>query len=292
MTNHELHHSYNHGKFYSREIIYGIIDNHNIQIMRNGDSTNKVCVVTGGSAGIGAACVSKFLAQGYTYLIWTLRHWSWCAHALWCDWWASSQTINDVHQQTGRIDALVCNAGIHFSSNIENTTEAEFDRAMDINVKGMYYALQATLPFMKAANTGRIVLMGSDQSLVAKPNSFAYNLSKFAVVSMAKTTALDYAQYNISVNAVAGNIDTPLLHKALDSYCQRAGLDKRLLTKKKLMHKSWTAWPSRGSRWTNLFSRQWCGPLYYWKFTSHWWRIHCSLIFSEAGYLDYCVAQN
>ena len=65
--------------------------------------------------------------------------------------------------------------------------------------------------------------MSSDQALVAKHNSFAYNLSKAALASMAKTTALDYAAFNIRANAVCpGTIETPLYHHAINNYCQNS----------------------------------------------------------------------
>jgi NAD(P)-dependent dehydrogenase (short-subunit alcohol dehydrogenase family) len=80
---------------------------------------------------------------------------------------------------------------------------------------------------MKSNNNGAIILMSSDQALIAKHNSFAYNLSKSALASMAKTTALDYAQFNIRANAVCpGTIETPLYHHAIDNYCQKSGADK------------------------------------------------------------------
>ena len=119
------------------------------------------------------------------------------------------------------------NAGIHFSANIENTSEADFDKVIGINVKGAFAAIKAVLPNMKSNNNGAIILMSSDQALIAKHNSFAYNLSKSALASMAKTTALDYAQFNIRANAVCpGTIETPLYHQAIDNYCQKSGADK------------------------------------------------------------------
>ena len=80
---------------------------------------------------------------------------------------------------------------------------------------------------MKAQRSGAIILMASDQAVIAKHNSFAYNLSKAALASMAKTTALDYAKFNIRANAVCpGTIETPLYHKAIDNYVARSGADK------------------------------------------------------------------
>ena len=81
---------------------------------------------------------------------------------------------------------------------------------------------------MKKQGAGAIVVMGSDQSFVGKRNSFAYGLTKSALASMAKTTALDYAPFNIRVNAVCpGTIETPLYHNAIDRYCEISGADKQ-----------------------------------------------------------------
>ena len=69
--------------------------------------------------------------------------------------------------------------------------------------------------------------MASDQAIIGKPNSFAYNLTKSSLASMAKTTALDYAKFNIRANAVCpGTIETPLFHHAIDKYCEKSGADK------------------------------------------------------------------
>ncbi|MDD1781287.1 SDR family oxidoreductase [Enterovibrio sp. ZSDZ35] len=189
----------------------------------------KVALVTGGSAGIGLAVVEGFIAEGYTVYSLDIQQgpkgqWLDCDVT---DSNAVQTAVNTVVSNEGQIDALVCNAGIHFSSTIENTSEADLDRVLSINVKGAYYAIRACLPTMKDAKQGSIVLLGSDQCTIGKQNSFAYNMSKHAIASMAKTTALDYAKFNIRANAVcAGTTETPLYHKAIDAYCERSGADK------------------------------------------------------------------
>lgn len=189
----------------------------------------KVAVVTGGAAGIGLAVVEGLMAENYTVYSLDIQQGP-TGEWIGCDVTSAdavNSAITQILDKEERIDALVCNAGIHFSSTIENTSEADFDRVMNINVKGAYHAIRACLPTMKAAKNGSIVLLGSDQCTVAKNNSFAYNLSKHAIASMAKTTALDYAKYNIRANAVcAGTTETPLYHKAIDAYCDRSGADK------------------------------------------------------------------
>ena len=135
------------------------------------------------------------------------------------------QVISEIAEQHS-INVLVSNAGVHFSATIEQTSDAELDHVFNLNVKGAYAAITAVLPSMKKDRDGAIIVMSSDQALIAKPNSFAYNLSKSALASIAKTTALDYASFNIRANAVCpGTIETPLYHQAIDQYCTKSGAD-------------------------------------------------------------------
>jgi NAD(P)-dependent dehydrogenase (short-subunit alcohol dehydrogenase family) len=188
----------------------------------------KVCVVTGGSSGIGLSIVKLFLAKQYQVFNLDISP-STFGEFCQCDITQVSevsQIINNIAQQ-GAIDVLVSNAGIHFSGTIENTSEADLERVFNINVKGAYAAVKSVLPVMKMQQNGAIILMASDQALIAKHNSFAYNLSKAALASMAKTTALDYAQFNIRANAVCpGTIETPLYHQAINNYCEKSGANK------------------------------------------------------------------
>jgi len=189
---------------------------------------DKVCVVTGGSSGIGLAIVEKFIALGYQVYNFDIQA-GMAGEFVHCDMADHESVCRAFAKVTAEhtIDVLVANAGIFYSGNIENTDEATLMRVFNINVKGTYSALQCVLPQMRERNAGAIVLMGSDQCFVGKRNSFAYNLSKSAIASMTKTTALDYAEYNIRVNAVCpGTIETPLYHKAIDNYCERSGAEK------------------------------------------------------------------
>ena len=188
----------------------------------------KVCIVTGGSSGIGLSIVKLFLAKNYQVFNLDITV-SAVGDFYHCDI-TDVRQVNEVIENIAkkhRIDVLVSNAGIHFSGSIENTSEAELDRVFNINVKGAYAAVKAVLPAMKTQKDGAIILMSSDQALIAKHNSFAYNLSKAALASMAKTTALDYAQFNIRANAVCpGTIETPLYHQAINNYCEKSGANK------------------------------------------------------------------
>lgn len=193
-----------------------------------------VCVVTGGSLGIGLAVVRKFTANGYRVFNLDVRGFedsdepaTWVSCDV-TDGNAVQLVINEIVAETGRVDCLVSNAGKHYSANIEDTSPEMFDSVFSLNVKGAYHAIRAVLPTMKKALGGAIVIMASDQALVGKRNSFAYNLSKAALASMAKTTALDYASYGIRANAVCpGTIETPLYHNAIDKYVATSGADKQ-----------------------------------------------------------------
>ena len=188
----------------------------------------KTCIVTGGSSGIGLSIVQLFLANNYQVFNLDLQGSEFGEYCQ-CDITNLEQVTAIVNEiaQANPIDVLVSNAGIHFSANIENTNEAELDKVFSINVKGAFAAIKAVLPSMKSKKNGSIILISSDQALIGKQNSFAYNLSKTALASMAKTTALDYASLNIRANAVCpGTIETPLYHQAIDNYCQKSGADK------------------------------------------------------------------
>ena len=190
---------------------------------------SKVAIVTGGTKGIGLAVVKRLLTSGYEVhnLDITPSDVGVFHHCDVSDVDAVRRSIKAVYKQSQRIDVLVSNAGKHLSANIESTDEQTLDALFALNVKGAYAAVQSVLPCMKAHNAGSIILIASDQSLIAKQNSFAYNLTKHALASMAKTTALDYARFNIRANAVCpGTIETPLFHNAIDAYCDKSGANK------------------------------------------------------------------
>ncbi len=194
---------------------------------------SKVCIVTGGSNGIGSAIVDKFLSNGYVVYnldISGLMN----EYMIHCD--VSSiisvkNAVSNVLKIEGRIDVVVANAGVFLSANIENTSEIDFDTIMSINVKGTYAILRETIPIMKASG-GSIVIMSSDQAIVGKKNSFAYNASKAAVAAMCKTIAIDYAKNNIRCNAVCpGTIETPLYHSAIKKFSSSSGISIEELNK-------------------------------------------------------------
>jgi 2-keto-3-deoxy-L-fuconate dehydrogenase len=187
-------------------------------------------VISGGSSGIGMATAARFSEAGYRIFILDIQKPEKPldqTHFIHCD--VSKvieiqQAVEKISSQTKHIDALVCNAGVYFSSSLQSTTEADYQRVWDINFKSAFFLTQSILPFMIPQKKGAIVFVGSDQTLIAKRNSAIYGATKTALGSLAKTTALDYAEHGIRSNIVApGSIDTPLYRRAVENYCQRAG---------------------------------------------------------------------
>lgn len=187
----------------------------------------KTLVISGASSGIGLAVAQRFAQLNYQIFNLDIQQGE-VGETLICDMSDHAAVHQCVEQIAAKypIDLMVSNAGRHLSANIEQTSEAEFMSIFALNVKGAFSLTQAVIPHMRAAQKGVIIYIGSDQSTIAKPNSCAYNLSKHALASLAKTTALDYAAYGIRSNIVCpGTIDTPLYQKAIAAYCERSGAD-------------------------------------------------------------------
>ncbi len=194
----------------------------------------KTMVISGGSKGIGEATVQRFLKENYQVLVMglnppTLEHAH--LHFFACDVSESEQIegcTTRILKEYPKIDALVCNAGIHFSATILQSSVADYDRVMNINLRSCFLLTQRFLPSMIEQNQGAIVYVGSDQTLIGKKNSSVYGMSKAALGSLAKTTALDFAKNNIRVNTIAvSTVETPLYHAAIEKYCARTGIDKK-----------------------------------------------------------------
>jgi NAD(P)-dependent dehydrogenase (short-subunit alcohol dehydrogenase family) len=116
----------------------------------------------------------------------------------------------------GHLDIVFANAGIHDAKNLLETSEEDWDRVININLKGVVFTVRECLPYLIQNGSGSIVLMGSDQCFIGKRNSCAYGMSKGAIGQFTKSLALDFGSYNIRVNAVCpATIRTPLAEKVL-----------------------------------------------------------------------------
>lgn len=110
--------------------------------------------------------------------------------------------VQKTEQVFGPIDILVNNAGIISVDDIQNTTYADFQKVMEINVNGIFLGSKYVYPSMKKTEAGSIVNISSAAGIVATPNNVPYVTSKFAVRDMTKAVAAEYAKDNIRVNSV------------------------------------------------------------------------------------------
>ena len=112
----------------------------------------------------------------------------------------------------GRIDILVNNAGIHKSMHTADVTEADWDRLLAVNAKGVFFASQAVLRHMVAAKRGNIISLASMAGKMGLKTSLVYGLTKAAVISMTRSLALAHAADGIRVNCVCpGIVETDMI---------------------------------------------------------------------------------
>ncbi len=126
--------------------------------------------------------------------------------------------VEDTVAQFGRIDVLFNNAGIDLQARVEDTSEADWDRIMAVNVRAMFLLCKYVVPRMIRSGGGAIINIASATALVPVSGRPAYNASKGAVVAFTKSLALDLASSKIRVNCICpGAVNTPLLRGAIES---------------------------------------------------------------------------
>ncbi len=186
----------------------------------------RVCIVTGGAQGIGAACVRRFAQEGALAVIVDIDDARGQALAaelgalyLHCDVGDKAQVdalVSRTMQAHGRIDVLVNNAGIFKAADFLDVTEADFDAVLRVNLKGAFLMGQAAAREMAKAGRGAIVNMSSVNGVLAIPTIASYNVSKGGINQLTRVMALALADKGVRVNAVApGTIATELAAKAV-----------------------------------------------------------------------------
>src|SRR5262249_44057586 len=169
--------------------------------------TIKAAVITGGGSGIGQAIALLFAKQGAHTVILdinadasfataeSIRRNGGRAMSVSCDVSRAaevSKVFLGIDSELQRIDILVNNAGIAHVGNLANTSEEDFDRIYNVNVKGVFLCSQAAIGIMLRQNKGVILNMASIVSWIGVPDRFAYTMSKGAVLTMTRAIAVDY----------------------------------------------------------------------------------------------------
>ena len=191
------------------------------------NSVPKAALITGGSRGIGAACARLFARQGYGVGI-VCRKAKDQAEALAEELAALGVPVKvyvcDVAQREqvqamtaaflrefGRIDVLVCNAGIARQELFTDITEASWREVMGVDLDGVFYCAQAVLPDMLHRKAGKIITLSSMWGQVGASCEVAYSTAKAGVIGLTKALAKELGPSGITVNCVApGVIDTEM----------------------------------------------------------------------------------
>jgi NAD(P)-dependent dehydrogenase (short-subunit alcohol dehydrogenase family) len=184
---------------------------------------DKKAVITGAGSGIGRAMATLFASQGAF------------VHVIDISEAASSEVVQEIRASGGHVQAHACNvaqydevmaafsaigpidilintAGIAHVGKADTTLEADFDRVMSVNVKGVYHCLHAGIPQLRANGGGVIVNMASVAAWVGIAERFAYSTAKGAVMAMTLSVAKDYLQDGIRCNSISpGRVHTPFV---------------------------------------------------------------------------------
>lgn len=192
----------------------------------------KITIVTGGTRGIGKGIAKRFLEEGATVVIVGGRNREDAGRAVaelsplgpveammadLSDADAIEGLMDGVAEKYGRIDILVNNAGIQIRHWATEFPLEEFDRVLAVNTRGYYLASRCAARYMQKQGGGSIVCISSGNSQCFTSQRSAYNISKAAVNGLVATLGVEWARFNIRINAVApGYVMTEMVKKGID----------------------------------------------------------------------------
>ena len=206
-----------------------------------GDLSGKIMVVTGGAQGIGGAAARLCAERGATVVIadWNAATGAAAAEKLCAEGYPvrfiqvdvrSAEAVESLMAQVmaayGRLDVLVCAAGILIAAYLppDEISVEEFDRVVDVNLRGIFLCTKFAMPLFDAAGGGTMILVGSPAGVTGASGSIPYGASKGGVNGLGMTTARHIADRNVRVNVIApGGIATELKLGVVEQQARREG---------------------------------------------------------------------
>jgi 3-oxoacyl-[acyl-carrier protein] reductase len=191
------------------------------------DLNDKICLVTGGSRGIGRACARALASRGAHVVIgYAGNEEAARAAADDCvkaggkgeivkfdvgDVAAAESAVAEIAKRLGKLDVLVASAGISIDALLLRLKDDDFDRVLAVNLKGAVACARAAIKSMMRARAGRVIFLSSVVGEMGNAGQTAYAASKAALLGVTKSLAREYASRGITVNAVApGFIETDM----------------------------------------------------------------------------------
>ena len=181
----------------------------------------KVAAVIGGGSGIGEAVAAGAAGLGAAVSVLDANHEAATRVAALIGGTAAALDIRDaaavksalegIAREHGRLDIVICTPGVNVRKPILQYEPAEFDRVVELNLKGSFNVLQAAGRIMTAQRDGSIVMFSSIRSQVVEPGQSVYAMTKAGIVQLVRAGAAEFGRFGVRVNAVGpGVVETPL----------------------------------------------------------------------------------